>query len=218
MKKLTARVTYHFFIYLLIISLMLSCSAPRYVNVPDVDENSAVRIYMVDDKIYEGLITQRSGAEIILVSEVDHHPHALQVNDIRRVEKLDKNYDFLAYPISDAEINKYKSSRNSWGYAIGGAVLGGLAGIIIALPFWYADAGIPPYFTGGIGAVGGSIFFGLRGVEKDREVAVETVRYIRQRERELEKQKAEEERQLEEIRQQRDELKKKLDEQKPKSD
>lgn len=218
MKKVIGRLIHHTFIYLLIISMLVGCSAPRYINVPDVKEESAVKIYMVEGNIYQGLIIQRSGNEVILVSEEDHQPHALRIDEIRRVEKLNKNYDFLAYPISDAEINKYKTKRNEWGYTIGGVVLGGLAGILIGLPFWYADLGIRPVYTGAIGAIGGSIYFGLRGSQKDQEIAVETVRYLRQRERELEKQKAEEERQLEEIRKQRDELKKRLEEQNPKSD
>jgi hypothetical protein len=211
MNKIFGRTSHGLPIYLLIFALTVGCSAPRYMNIPEIKEESSVKIYLTDGKVYEGLITQRAGGEITLVSEKDHEPYVLQVNDVRRLEKSDNNYDFLAYPISDAEIDKYKSNRNSWGYAIGGAFVGGLVGIAIALPLWYSDAGVPPYFTGGIGAIAGSIFFGYKGIQKDREVAVETVRYLREKERELEKQKADEEKQLKEIRKKTDELKKKLD-------
>jgi len=201
---------YVIFIYVLIISLLFSCSAPRYLNIADIKQEASVKIYVTGGEIYEGLIVERTNSEIILVNEKDHQTHILQVNDIRRVEKSAKDYDFQANLISDAEIGQYKSSRNAWGYAIGGAALGGLFGILVGLPFWYADAGVPPYFTGGIGAISGSIFFGIRGIQKDREIAIETVRYIREREKDLQNEKNEEERKLEELRRQKEELQKKI--------
>jgi len=207
MSKIALRL--HFVIYLLIASL-LSCSAPRYVTMDEVAEQSEVKIYTAGGKVVEGIITDKSDSGIVLTSEKDHELHTLSPTDIRRIEKTDKNYDFRAYLISDAEIEKYKSNRNAWGYAVGGIFLGGLFGILVGLPFWYADAGIPPYFTGGIGAVAGSIFFGGKGIQKDREVAVETVRYLRKQEQEFEYQKAAEEQRIKDLRKETEKLKEKL--------
>lgn len=194
----------------LVISLLFSCSAPRYLELGDIKKETSVKIYLSGGAVIEGLITGRSDSEVFLMNEKDHQKHTLQVTDIRRIEKSGKNFDFGGNPISDAEIGQYKSSRNAWGYAIGGAVLGGLLGILVDLPFWYADAGIPPYFTGGIGATAGSIFFGIRGTRKDKEIAVETVRYLRVKEKDLQSQKEDEERKLEELRKEKEELKKKI--------
>lgn len=208
MSKIARRLP--FVIYLLVIALLMSCSAPRYVTLNDVEKESEVKIYTAGGKVLEGIITEKSDSGIVLTTEKDHEPHTLSTTDIRRIEKSDKNYDFRAHLISDAEIEKYKSNRNGWGYAVGGIFLGGLAGILVGLPFWYADAGIPPYFTGGIGAVAGSIFFGAKGIKKDREIAIETVRYLRKKDREFEDQKASEEQRIKELREETEKLKEKL--------
>ena len=201
---------YVFFAYLLIIATLFSCSAPRYLEINDIKSETSVKIYTSGGNVIEGLITGRSETEVTFVNQADHQAQTFPIDDIRRIEKSDKNFDFQGNLISDAEIGQHKSSRNGWGYAIGGATLGGLFGILVGLPFWYAESGIPPYFTGGIGATAGSILFGLRGIQKDRENAIETVRYLREREMDLQKEKDEEERRLEEVRKQKEELEKKI--------
>ena len=197
-------------IYFLIILLLASCSTSRYMSPLDVKEETSVKIYMANEGTMEGLITQKTDSSITIISEKDHQTHVLDLNDIRQIEKSQNNFDLRGNQISDAEVEKYKSNRNSWGYAIGGAVLGGVVGILIDLPLWHADVGIAPYFVGGIGATAGSIFFGVRGIQKDREMAVEKVRYLRERQNELENEMTEEQRQLAEIRKEAEELKKKI--------
>lgn len=199
-----------FLVYLLIIALLFGCSAPRYLEVGDIKKETSAKIYLSGGSVVEGLITARSDTGIAFVNEKDHQVQTFQLSDIRRIEKSAKNFDFQGNLISDAEIGQYKSSRNAWGYALGGAALGGLFGILVGLPFWYADTGIPPYFVGGIGATASSIFFGIRGTQKDREIAVRTVRYLREGDTDLQKEKDEEERKLEELRKQQDELKKRI--------
>jgi hypothetical protein len=200
-----------FFVYLLITALLLGCSAPRYLELGDIKKETSAKIYVSGGAVFEGLITARSDSDIVFINEKDHQAQTFQISGIRRIEKSTKNFDFQGNLISDAEIGQYKSSRNAWGYALGGAALGGLFGILVGLPFWYADAGIPPSFTGGISAIAGSIFFGIRGTQKDREIAIRTVRYLREREKDLQKEKDEEERKLEELRKQKEELQKKID-------
>ena len=201
---------FHLVIYFLALSIFISCSAPRYITLDDAEEESEVKIYKSDGKVMEGIITSTSDSGVVLISGADHESHVLSRSEIRRIEETDKNYDFQAYPISDAEIEKYKSNRHAWVYAVGGIFVGGLLGITAGLPLWYADTGIPPYFTGGIGAVAGSIFFGIRGTKKDRQVAVETIRYLRKRERKVESEKAAEERRIEELKKEADKLREKL--------
>lgn len=198
-------------IFLLIFTALTSCSSSRYVNLLEVREESSVKLYMADGTTFEGLITQKTDSSFTLVNENDHQAHILNVNNIRQIEKSQHHYDLHGTQISNAEIEKYKSSRNAWGYAIGGAVLGGVVGILVDLPLWHADVGIAPYFMGGIGATAGSIFFGIRGIRQDREMAVAKVRYLRERQKELENKMTEEERQLAEIRKEAEELRKKID-------
>lgn len=197
--------------------MWLSCAPTRNLTVPEVRPYYSIKIFTTDNRVLEGLVTERSGAEIVLINETDHKTYRIPLKDIRRVERSTKIYDYEAYPISEAEIQKYKDNHNAWGYAVGGAVVSGLVGLVAALPFWYADVGgIPPYFVAGVSAVAGSIFFTMKGIEKDREIAVEKVRYIHHRERELEKQKQEELRRLQEIQKKKQELLKKLEEKKKK--
>jgi hypothetical protein len=199
-------------IYFIPLFLLISCSTSRYININDAQEEKSVKLFMANGETMEGLITEKTDTSITLMSAKDFNAHILDIGDIRHVEKSQLNYDFKGKPISNAEIEKYKSNRNAWGYAIGGAVLGGVIGIVVDLPLWHADVGIAPYFMGGIGATAGSIFFGLRGIQKDREIAVEKVRYLREMQKELEDKKTQEERHLAEIRKETEELKQKIKE------
>lgn len=193
----------------------IGCSSSNILNVQDVKDDSDVKIYLIDGSIYEGLVTQRTKTELIIVDKNDHRPHAIELRSIRRVEKSSTNYDHLANPISQAEMETYKTSKNAWGYAIGGAVMGGLVGLAVGLPFWYAEVGnISPWFTAGLGAIGGSIIFAKKGVEKDNDIALQKVRYIRLKEQELEREKKEEEERLKELQKEKEELQKKLNAQK----
>lgn len=198
-----------FLTYLFIILIITGCSTSRYINILDVREHASVKLYLSNGETHEGIITQKSDSVLTLISEKDHQPHFLKTSDIRQIQKSQNNYDFQANLISNAEIEKNRSNRNSWGYAIGGAVLGGVIGIVIDLPLWHANVGIAPFFVGGITATAGSIYFGIHGTQKDREIAVEKVRYLRER-KELENQKIEEERRLDEIKKEAEELKKKI--------
>lgn len=199
-------------IYFILLFLIMSCSMSRYININNAKEEKSVKLFMANGETMEGLITQKTDTSITLVSAKDFNAYILDISDIRHVEKSQLNYDFDGKPISNAEIEKNKSNRNAWGYAIGGAVLGGVIGIVVDLPLWHADVGIAPYFMGGIGATTGSIFFGLRGLQKDREIAIGKVRYLREMQKELEDKKTEEERHLAEIRKETEELKKKIKE------
>ncbi|GAB4363904.1 MAG: hypothetical protein Kow0042_02100 [Calditrichia bacterium] len=157
------------------------------------------------------LLKARTDTSLIYVAESDHQVHNAPIEQIRRIEYIDTYYDDLAFPISSAEIERTKTNQNTFGYAVGGAVFGGATGLIIALPLWYADVeGIPPYFVAGAGAVVGSIYFALKGQEKDRDVAVQKIRYSRQRERDLQEQIEKEKKQLEELEKSKKEIEEQL--------
>ncbi|RMI04975.1 MAG: hypothetical protein D6681_08775 [Calditrichaeota bacterium] len=194
--------------------LMGGCSASRYLAVPEIEKGQAVRLYLASGAIVEGIIIERGGTELTVVLEEDHQPHVFKFSEIRRVERSPKNYDYQAYPISEAEIEKYRTNRNALVYPVGGAVLGFLSGVAIGLPVWLAADDPPPFFVGGVGAVIGSIYFATRGMRKDREDAIQRVRYIRDRENQLEAEKRAEEERLRELERQKQELLKRLEEKK----
>ncbi len=201
-----------FSILIITVSIFVnSCSGGKRITLQDTKNNQAVKIVYKDGSFDEGIIKEIGKEKIIFVSEEGHKPFEIEVNRIRRIEKLEKSYDDLAYSISGAEINKYKKNRNTWGYAIGGAVVGAAAGLVLGLPLWLADVdAIPPYFWSGAGAVAGSIFFAIRGQEKDKDIAIQRIRAIRKAERELEEEIDKEKKQLEEIEQEKQKIKEKL--------
>jgi hypothetical protein len=129
------------------------------------------------------------------------------------MEKLDLVLDYKANLISEAEIDKVKSDRNTWGYAIGGAIIGGAAGLAVGLPLWYANVDeVPPYFIAGATAVAGSIYFAFKGQNKDRENAIRQIRMQRLGEGNLEKQLEDEKQKLEELEKEKQKIQEQLKE------
>ncbi len=191
--------------------VLQSCAPARQLSPTDVKRYSSVKIYTAEGEVLEGILLKHKGNEMIVVSEADHKPHTIALKDIRRIERSEKIYDYYAYPISEAEIAKYKTNKNTWGYALGGAAVSGLGGIVLALPFWRAEVvSVPPYFVGGIAAVVGSIYFARKGMKKDYEQALDVVRYSRLRQRQLEEEKRIEEEKLKKIEAEKQRLMEKL--------
>jgi len=187
------------------------CSSGKSLTVPQLKEGQAVKLVFLDGRSENVFIVGRTGNEINYVSEVDHSFHSIPFKNIRRVERLNVIYDDLAYPISQAEIEKYKTNKNVWIFGIGGAVIGSAVGLAVSLPFWLKGIGdVPPYFVAGAGAVIGSVFYTFRGQEKDRELAVQKIRYIRKTDRELQRQLEEEKAKLEAIKKEKKELEQKV--------
>lgn len=206
----------HLSVLLAALALFSQCGGPRYVSMEEVKKEQSVKLYLRNGKVEEGIVTGNSAAELTLISAADHQSHTYTATEISRVEPSATYYDYQAYPISNAEIEKYKSSRNAWAYGVGGAVVGGLVGLAINYPIWVANDDPPPLLGAGIGAVVGSIYFAARGIKKDQQIAVRQVRYLRERESELEQEKQSEEERLREIERQKEELRKKLEEKKKK--
>ncbi len=192
--------------------VLQGCAPGKQLYAPEVKKYSSVKVYTLRGEVLEGIVLKHQGNEIVVVSEGDHKPHTIPLKDIRRIERSDKVYDYHAYPISEAEIAKYKGNRNTWGYALGGAAVSGLGGIVLALPFWRSEViSVPPYFVGGIAAVVGSIYFARKGMQKDYEQALEIVRYAHLRKRQLEEEKRKEEERLRKIEEEKQRLMKKLE-------
>ncbi len=194
-----------------LIIIMISCSSNRNLMVSDVEQDQNLKLYFqngTNDQVY---VTNIDGQQLTYVSVTDHEEHSIDFQNIRRVEKLNRYYDIKGNPISDAEIEKFKTSKNTWGYGLGGLVIGGAGGLVLGLPFWFAEIGdIPPYFTAGAGAIAGSIYFALQGQEKDKRIAIEKIRYLREREYQLQEQLAQEKNRLQQLQDTTEQLREKL--------
>ena len=200
---------------LAIIMLFVACSGNKYLTMKKVKTDQTVKIIYRDGKVANGIITEKSPEKVEYISEADHQSHTALLENVLRIEQLDVVYDLDANPISSAEIEKYKNNKNTWGYALGGAVIGGAAGLVVGLPFWYADVGnVPPYFTAGAGAVVGSILFAIRGQDKDKEEAIHKIRYLRKAEKNLEDELEQEKQQLQKIEEEKQKLKEELEKKK----
>ncbi len=199
------------FLFSVIAMAFTACSGSKNFTVTNIKNDLAVKFYLNDGSTDSGIILQNQNNIITYVSETDHERTTVNTADIRRVEKLDIIYDYKANEISKAEIDKTKSSRNTWGYAIGGAFIGAAGGLAVGLPLWYADVDqIPPYFYAGAGAVAGSIFFAVRGQEKDRQDAIREIRIQRLTDQNLQKELDSEKQKLDEIEKEKEKLEKEL--------
>lgn len=212
MKAGKVRIGFYLVGILFLLQLM-GCGAGGNLTVRQVKPGQAVKLTFMDGSTDRGVITERKNDELIYVSEADHQMRTVLIRKVRQVEPLKKYYDDMAYPISEAEIEKYKTNRNTWGYALGGAVIGGASGLVVALPLWLADVnGVPPYFVAGAGAVVGSIYFAFRGQEKDKEIAVQKIRYLRRTDRKLQEELEKEKNRLQKIEEEKKQLMEKLKE------
>ncbi|MGH1362598.1 MAG: hypothetical protein ACRBF0_03515 [Calditrichia bacterium] len=201
-----------------VVLLLTNCSGSRIVTPEKIAADQSVRVFLKSGDIMEGLVIGHEQQTITMVSSQDHLEHKLNHSDIARIEQSDKHFDYQANEITDAEIKKYRTGRNSWVYAFGGAAISGLAGIAVGLPVWYAVDNPPPFFTGGLGAVVGSIYFASRGIKRDNYDALAKVRFLRQHEDGLEAARVEEQGRLKELKQEKESLMKKLKDKKENSD
>lgn len=200
---------------LVFLFFIAGCSTSRNLAVTRIESRQSVKLTFQDGTSVNAFIFKKEKDQLTYIAGNDHQKHNVAIKNIRRVEALTTPLDDLANPISNAEIERVKSNRNTWSYGIGGAVIGGATGLVVALPFWYNNVkGIPPYFVAGAGAVVGSIYFAFRGQEKDRTIAVESIRYQRKAERDLQEQIDREKKQLQKIQETKKELEKKLQEKK----
>ncbi len=197
---------------LLVLAFLVSgCGSGKNLVVTQLKEDQAAKLFFIDGESENVLIVGRTESEINYVSEKDHTLHSVPLKNIRRIEKLNVIYDDLAYPISQAEIGKYKTNKNAWIFGIGGAVIGGAVGLVVSFPLWLKGIGdVPPYFVACAGAVIGSVFYTFRGQEKDRELAVKKIRYVRKIERDLQRQLEEEKEKLEAIKKEKKVLEQKV--------
>lgn len=191
--------------------LFFQCSSSNNLTFQKAKQEQSAKIFYQDGTQDKGIILKKEGNTLLYVSEANHKRQTADNSTIRRMEKLEVVYDYQAYPISEAEIVKVKSNRNTWGYAIGGAVIGGAAGLAVGLPLWYAEVDqVPPYFIAGATAVAGSIYFAFKGQNKDRENAIRQIRLTRLSEEELEKQVADEKKKLDELEKEKQKIQEQL--------
>jgi len=95
-------------------TLFYQCSNNRNLTFQKVKQEQAARIYFQDGTQDRGIILKKEDNTLLYISETSHERQSVDNTAIRRMEKLDIVYDYQAYPISEAEIVKVKSNRNTW--------------------------------------------------------------------------------------------------------
>ncbi len=196
----------------LFVFVMTGCTSSRVIMTKDVDAGQSVKLYLRSGEIEDGVVLEHQQNNILFVGDTDHQKRTIAISDIRRIEHSTQDFDYQAFPISNAEIEKYKQSKNTWGYAIGGGIVGGVGGLAVGLPIWLANENPPPLFAAGLGFILGSIYFATRGIKKDREEALTQVRILRQKEEQLDDKRKAELAKLKAIQEQKAKLLKQLEE------
>ena len=216
MKGTRATSTRITLLLLLLSLIMAGCASSRVIRTGDVDAGQSVKLYLHSGEIVDGVVLESGHNEILFVGDTDHQKRTIAKSEIRRIEHSPQDFDYQAFPISNAEIQKYKQSKNTWGYAIGGGIVGGIGGLAVGIPIWLANDDPPPLLAAGLGFVLGSIYFATRGIKKDREEALTQVRVLRQKEEQLDDKRKAEIAKLKAIQEQKAKLLKELEEKKKK--
>lgn len=116
MRKSIHAVTRRLLAVLLFSAVLMSCSGPRYLNTGDVRTEQSVKLYLQNGDAYEGIVVGQEGSELSLLNQSDKQTYTFAHRDIRRIERSRQEHDYSANPISPAEIEKYKTNRNTWVY------------------------------------------------------------------------------------------------------
>lgn len=172
-----------------ILSMVMACSSSRYVRFDQVKPERSVRLFTYQGKLYEGLVLEKTDQSLTLINASDGQKYTFSRKAIRQIQPSQKEHDFDGKPITDAELERYRSTRNTLGYAIGGMLIGGFAGLVVGYPLWATETvNVPPFFTGGVAAIISSLYYGNKGMKKDEWEAVQKVRYIRLQNKRLKEQ------------------------------
>ena len=200
-------------VMLLVTLLIVSCTSTKMIPVDKAKPGKTVKVYMKSGEKFDALLYENQEENIVIISKEMHKKINVPKKLVKRIDYLNEYLDYKEEPISKGELKKYKGKKHSVTYTMGGFIVGGISGVAVGLPFWYAETGVKPYFTGGIGAVLGGMFFGFKGKKEDEERAIETIRIIRQKKIEIQKQSDEKQNELKELKkieQEKKELKEKL--------
>ncbi len=191
----------------ILLSGWMACSGSRYLRFEQVEPEHSIRLFTYKGQLYEGLVMERTDHSLTLLNESDGQKYTFSAKEIRQIQPSRKEHDFDGKPITKAELERYRTTRNTLGYAIGGMIIGGFSGLVIGYPLWATETvNIPPFFTGGVAAIISSLYFGNKGMKKDEWEAVQKVRYIRLENKRLKQQLQAEAERLQKLQQEKQHL------------
>lgn len=194
-------------IFLLVLWIFATgCSSTTMIPVEKVKTGKTVKVYLKNQTSVDGVLLEKSERDLLVLELEGKKEMAIPLETVRRIDYLDRYYDYSGEEISLAEIRKFKENTYFVGYTVGGFFLGGLSGIVVSLPLWYTETGVKPLFVGGITAIGGAIYFGQKGNQRDEERAVELIRLFRQRKSELHRKQQQELEELERLKEEKQKL------------
>jgi hypothetical protein len=158
----------------------VGCSSSKFVDIEEPPAGESVKINLIDGSSKQGVLLQKSGANLKYIDTETSKPEDLEMTRIKSIERISTVYDLTGKPISENDISNAKGSGKTWGYGVGGFLAGGLIGFGAgALYSGISDQSIALiYPIVGFG-IAGAVFLGMRGSDQARDDAIDDIRKTR---------------------------------------
>ena len=210
------------------ILLLAGCSQMQQVRYGELEPTNTVEVKLKSGATVKGTLVEAEPHQLV-VQKGMMGSRSIAKADIASVKRMPPVWDQFGKGISEAEINKIKTNKNSLTYGIGGGLLSFgasfFAGAVLANSISDSSGAVLGATTG-IGGVLGTVLFVKAGKNKDRNDAIEAICEDRQMSVQVDKTPApksqddlqrilsEEKEHQEKLRREREELLRKLQESK----
>ena len=176
---------------------LLSCGSTRTLSMEDPPIGESVIISLITGEKYTGVLLKKEGSLITYIDSASNKPETIDIKKIRTIEHSDTVYDLEGKIITESDISKERAVTKTFGYGLGGLVLGAAVGFGVGVIISSSEE-IPLIYPMGILGLAGGVYFGIKGYRSDREDAVDSIRRTRylKAQAELKKQLEEEQKKL----------------------
>jgi hypothetical protein len=205
------------------------CSKQVLVNYPDVEKNNWVTVTLFSGEIITGNVTNAQ-PYILTIQDKRGRQRSVEASQVNKIKRIPSYYDDFGNAISENDIAKVRTNRNTTIFGFGGGLLSFSTSFFIGslIAQNTKDGGPALLATTAAGGILGTVFFIQAGRRQDRKEAALKIRNQRKSTQidrsqkqsldEIRKEVDDEKKKQEELRRQRERLLKELEDSRKQKD